>query len=399
MGPPLKCAAATKRLVTRHYLDGRYVRHYGKTAWVTSGAPVELLKALGFFVLYPENHGALCGARRAAEALCRESEAAGYSSDICSYARTDLGSLLSGRTPVGRLPRPDVLVCCTNICQTVLAWYRVLSDHFNAPLLVVDTPFLYAEAPPHAKAYVLAQIEAMVEPLERIAGRSLNQDRLKRTVKYSRDAAELWNRITEMGRRKPAPLTAFDQFIHMAPIVEMRGDSRTVDFYAAMLRELEERARLGIGAVQRERARLVWDNLPVWHQLRFLSEFFAEKGAAVVAATYTKAWGELAPLLQESQPFEAMADTYLHVLLNRGTGSKLDTIRALVKEFDADGVVFHSDRSCKPYSIGQMGQRDSVVRQDGIPALLLEADHNDPRSWSRSQNINRLEAFMEVVAR
>ncbi|MEJ2369146.1 MAG: 2-hydroxyacyl-CoA dehydratase family protein, partial [Acidobacteriota bacterium] len=187
--------------------------------------------------------------------------------------------------------------------------------------------------------------------------------------------------------------------IHMAPIVEMRGDSRTVDFYAAMLRELEERARLGIGAVQRERARLVWDNLPVWHQLRFLSEFFAEKGAAVVAATYTKAWGELAPLLQESQPFEAMADTYLHVLLNRGTGSKLDTIRALVKEFDADGVVFHSDRSCKPYSIGQMGQRDSVVRQDGIPALLLEADHNDPRSWSRSQNINRLEAFMEVVAR
>ena len=108
-----------------HYLEGRYASGVRPVAWVTSGAPVEILVALGYFLVYPENHAALCGARRRAQGLSEAAEQEGYSRDLCSYARTDLGSVLSGETPVGRLPPPDLLVCCTNICQTVLAWYRV----------------------------------------------------------------------------------------------------------------------------------------------------------------------------------------------------------------------------------------------------------------------------------
>ena len=92
-----------------------------------------------------------------------------------------------------------------------------------------------------------------------------------------------------------------------------------------------------------------------------------------------------------------MARTYLSPLLNRGTGDKLATMKRMIADYSLDGAILHSDRSCKPYSIGQMDQRDRLIQESGVPALLLEADHNDPRSFSQEQVANRLAAFMEML--
>ncbi|MDE3088836.1 MAG: 2-hydroxyacyl-CoA dehydratase [Chloroflexota bacterium] len=397
LAPPLKISPRTKELIARHYLEGRYANLHRKVAWVTSGAPVELLKALDFYVLYPENHAALCGTARVVEDLATEAERAGYSSDICSYARTDIGAMLSGKTPVGRLPKPDVLFACTNICQTVLWWYRVLAHHFNVPLIVIDTPFIYTQAADHAVEFVKRQLEEAIPIAERVAGKSLDERRLKATTRLSKLASELWLEIMARGKHRPAPISVFDQFIQMAPIVEMRGDAFTVDFYAAMLKEVDERIARGIGVVKEEKKRLLWDNLPIWYRLRYLGEFLGARGVAIVASTYTNAWGELASLIDPDRPLESGARTYLHPILNRGAGYKLATMKRMVVDYQLDGAILHSDRSCKPYSIGQVDQRDRLQREEDIPALLLEADHNDPRAFSEQQVANRLETFVEML--
>ncbi len=116
-----------------------------------------------------------------------------------------------------------------------------------------------------------------------------------------------------------------------------------------------------------------------------------------VASTYTNAWGELAPMIDARRPVESAARVYLHPILNRGAGHKLGIMAAMVREYHADGVILHSDRSCKPYSIGQIGQRERLSRELGVPALLLEADHSDPRSFSEQQVSNRLAAFVEML--
>jgi len=397
LAPPLETGPRLKELISRHYLKGRHAEGRRPVAWVTSGAPAEFLNALGFCIIYPENHGAVCGIRRVAEGLCGKAEDAGWSRDVCSYARTDIGAALSGETPVGKLPRPDLLLCCTNICQTVLYWYRVLGRHFQAPVVVIDTPFLYgAEAPEHAVDYVRRQIEEAVQVAQNVAGRDLTHQRLREVTRLSKQAIELWGEILSRGRAHPAPLTAFDEFIHLAPVVEMRGEAFTVDYYAAMLAALDERVKKGIGAVKKERRRLVWDNLPVWARVRWLSEKLAERGASLVASTYTNAWAELAPMVDPEKPVESAARVYLHPILNRGPGHKLEVMRRMVRDFGAHGVLLHSDRSCKPYSIGQMDQRERLAA-DGVPALLLEADHNDPRAFSEEQTATRLAAFLEVL--
>lgn len=396
LAPPLRIAPRGKELVARHWLEGRHTRR--KVAWITSAAPVELLHALGFFTVYPENHGAICGAARVAVDLSAEAENAGYSRDLCSYARTDLGSLFSGRTPVGRLPRPDVLLACTNICQTVLFWYRVLAQELRIPLVLIDTPFVYFEtAPDHAVAYVTRQIEAAVPTLETIAGRALDLRRLRRIGKLSRDAAHLWMEVMRRNAHRPAPISVVDQFTLMAPVVELRGEAATVDFYAAMLKEVDQRIASGVSAVRDERHRLLWDNLPIWYRLRDVAEMFGAGGAALVASTYSNAWGELADLIDPDEPIVSLARTYLVPILNRGAGHKLRLMQTMVEAYSLDGAVLHSDRSCKPYSIGQLDQRDRLARAMGVPALLLEADHNDSRCYAEAQVANRVAAFLETL--
>jgi benzoyl-CoA reductase/2-hydroxyglutaryl-CoA dehydratase subunit BcrC/BadD/HgdB len=306
--------------------------------------------------------------------------------------------MLSGKTPVGRLPTPDLLFACTNICQTILFWYRVLAHHYRVPLVLIDTPFVYYEtAPEHAVEYVKRQLEDAVPIAEKVAGRSLDEGKLRETGRLSKLASELWMEIMERNERRPAPISVIDQFTHMAPVVEMRGDAATVDFYAAMLEEVDARIAAGMGAVRGERKRLLWDNLPIWYQLRHVAELLGEHGIALVASTYTNAWGELADRIDIDEPFESMARTYLYPILNRGTGHKLAIMRSMIDKYSLDGVILHSDRSCKPYSIGQLDQRDRLVNAYHTPALLLEADHNDARCYSEEQVANRLAAFVEIL--
>lgn len=397
LAPPLNISPWTKELIARHYLEGRYAHLRRKVAWVTSGAPIEFLKALDYYVLYPENHGALCGTMRVVEDLAGEAESAGYSRDLCSYARTDIGAALSGRTPVGRLPRPDLLLACTNICQTVLFWYRALARYFGAPLVLIDTPFVYTHVAEHSLEFVKRQIEDAIQIAERVAGRSLQATRLEQVAYLSRQAAQLWLEIIQRCRHRPAPISVFDQFIQMAPVVEMRGEAYTVDFYAAMLREVDERIARGVGVVKNERKRLLWDNLPIWYRLRYLAEYLGRGGIAIVASTYTHAWGELADLIDARDPIEGMARAYIYPILNRGAGDKLAKMKSMIESYQLDGVILHSDRSCKPYSMGQIDQRDRLMGECGVPALLLEADHNDPRAFSEGQVASRLDAFIEML--
>ncbi len=396
LNPPLKSGVLLKEIMAKHYLEGRFVEGVKKVAWVTSGAPVEPLRALGYFVVYPENHAALCGARKVAVQISEEAEKEGFSVDLCSYARTDIGSALSGKTPVGKIPKPDLLVACTNICQTVLYWFKTLSFYFKVPLVIIDTPFIFDDMEEHQIQYVKKQIEEMIITAERVAKKTLPFKKMRKVISDSKEAAELWLEIIYRGKFKPSPITAFDTFVHMAPIVGLRGEEIATIYYRKLLKEIDERIKNGIGAIKNERKRILWDNLPVWFRLNWLSRYLATKGANIVTSTYTLQWGELAPMIDIERPLESAAKIYLYPLLNRSARYKLATMKKMVKEFQIDGVLLHSDKSCKPYSLGQIDERN-LLAQEGIPAVLIDADHNDSRVYSEEQVRNRLDAFLEIL--
>ena len=394
-GPPLESVRKLRELMSLHYLKGRHADGAVPVAWVTSGFPIEVLRPLGFHAVYPENHAALCGVQRIVPELSDAAEKEGYSRDLCSYARTDLGSVLTGRTPVGRLPRPDLLACCTNICQTVLYWYRALAAHFRVPLVLVDTPFVYGDGRPHHLGYVRDQLQEFVEVAERVAGRKVDPGELARATALAREGTDLWGQCLAFGKARPAPWTGIDGFFHMAPIVALRGTEECNAYYRLLRDELDDRVRRGIGGIREERHRLLWDNLPVWFAVRELSTLLAERGFNFVCTSYTNAWAEAGSQVDPADPLGSAALAYSHIILNQDLRNRMGILRRLASEYRVDGAVLHSDRSCKPYSIGQVDLKEELSRELSIRVLLLEADHGDARAYAAEQGENRLVAFME----
>lgn len=398
LNPPLKSTARMAELLSRQYLKGRCTDGVRKVAWHSSGAPIEILQALDFFLYTPDNHAALCGARKLGVTYSEVAENRGYAREICSYVRTDLGSYFSGETPVGRIPKPDLIVVSNNICQTVLNWYQAMGRYLDVPVFLIDTPFLYDDAEPHQIEYVRQQLEELIPVAERISGRNLSMKRLEEVAGLGKRCSDLWLEVLHRARAKPAPITGFDAFILMGPVVALRGEPETVQLYEQVLEEIDDRIQAGIGAVKTEKYRILWDNLPIWHNLSWMSRQLASLGIAVVISNYTYQWGEPAKYIDPGNPMESAARAYLHAVLNRSSGYKLQQMKEMIEDFSLDGVLLHSDRSCKPYSLGQMDQAANLLNEIGVPSLILEADHNDARIFSEEQTKTRLQAFSEMMA-
>ena len=393
----LRASRKMKELMSLYYMGAKMAEgSEKKIAWITSGGPVEFLIAADVIPIYPENHGAMLGASRMSVELCEVAEGLGYSRDLCSYARGDIGSVLTKKSPIpGGLPKPDFLLACNNICGTVLKWYQALSRIFQVPLFFIDTPFIHHRLVPESLLYVRRQFQEFIPFLESITGKKFDRDRLLEVVKSSGEAAILWKEALAQCAHRPSPMSCFDAFINMAPIVTLRGTKEVVDFYREMKSELQERIALGISAVPGEQYRLLWDNIPIWYKMRELSDLFASFGACLVADTYTSAW--VFEGIETDDPLEGLARAYTHVYINISIDLMAERILELIRRFSADGMIIHSNRSCKPYSLGQYDIQRMILEKTGIPSLVLEADMTDARVYSDAQIKTRVEAFMETL--
>ncbi len=394
----IKSVKRMKEIMTNYYIDAKTAaQNNKKVGWITSGGPVEPLLVMDVIPVYPENHGAMIGASKMGVQLCEKSEEMGYCRDLCSYARSDIAAAPINGGPIGGLPKPDFLICCNNICGTVLKWYEVQARYFKVPLFIFDTPFCHKEITQEAKDYVGAQIVEYITFLEEHCGKKFDYDKAKEVGKLSIEGQRLWQAVLDTTMHKPAPMSAFDAFFHLALIVTLRGTQIAVDYYTELLQEMKERNAHGISAIPNEKYRLLWDNLPVWYKTKWLSETFASHDACLVADTYTTAWCRQLDYLDENDFLKSMIEGYTAIYLNIGVDQMADAVIGMVDKYDVDGLVMHSNRSCKPYSLGQYDIQRIVQKKRNIPSLIIEADMLDERNFSESQILTRIEAFMEII--
>ena len=387
-----------KELMTNYYIEAKTTRQK-PIAWVTSGAPVEFLYAMDVLPIYPENYAAMCAASHQSVELMEAAEAAGFSQDICAYARTDFGADILQGGPAAGLPAPHFLLCSTNICKTVIKWYEVVARKYDVPLFIVDTPFLHDGLSRALIDYTISQFKDLEHFLADFLKRPFDHDRLIEVLSLSRDASMYWRKMLYLCKTIPAPINSLDSFIHLGPIVTLRGTRECVDYYKFLYEEVAERARKKIGSIPDEKYRVLWDNLPVWFKMSRLGKFFEEKSCALVVTTYANSWGGLDDYKEDptGDVYTAIASAYLNVYINLGFKERIKYLAQLIEEFSLTGFIMHSNRSCKPYSVGMYRLQEELSKLTGKPGVVIEADQNDPRVYSDAQVETRLEAFIESM--
>ncbi|MCX7704599.1 MAG: 2-hydroxyacyl-CoA dehydratase family protein, partial [Planctomycetota bacterium] len=243
---------------------------------------------------------------------------------------------------------------------------------------------------------IAAQMKSLVPTLEQVSGVKFDIDRLRETVKLSRECSKLWREVLETASAVPSPLTFFDGCIHMGPAVVLRGTEHANNYYRELLKELKERVKNRVGAIENEKFRLYWEGMPVWGKLRELSELFWDLKCCVVASTYCNSW--IFEQLEPKEPFESMARAYTELFIVRDDDWKEKYIERMVNLFKLDGIIYHDSKTCPNNTNSRHGMPQRLREKIGIPFVVISGDLNDLRLYSEEQARTQIEAFVEQLS-
>lgn len=168
-----------------------------------------------------------------------------------------------------------------------------------------------------------------------------------------------------------------------------------------MYREAKARVDAGIGALEQENYRLMFEGIPFWYNLRFFANL-ERWGAIIVYEPYTYAFSKyMNPNVTKEmvlkQPVEAMSELLLSFWYIYDLETRVKKFKETVDEWNIDGVILHNNMSCRPNSCGLYDLKRKLGDDYDIPCLIIDADMNDPRKLNETQVLNKIESFIEIL--
>ncbi|HEX8729406.1 MAG TPA: 2-hydroxyacyl-CoA dehydratase family protein [Ktedonobacterales bacterium] len=412
----LDARAAGQRLVNEWLHNVHTATERGQpVAYVfVMGNAIEILRVFGFELVFPEINSLQTGVRKAAPDFLARAEDFGFSPDVCSYVKADVGLMLSDmQHPSGaRIPRPDIAIA-SSLCNVYIKWAEIWERHFGASTFVLDIPGKrYASWRPIPgspqydadKRWVQGQLEDLIAQCERITGQKFDPDKLAEVEANVNEMVRLWVEILKLNQSRPAPYNSMlDGLTYIGVLNAWRGTPEGVAYMRLLRDEVAAKVARGEGRVKNERYRLIFSGTPCYVNMRRMVELFETHGGVFAASDYlTYAAGGLDSsglFYDPTRPLESLAEvtTLASQLGLSNHFFSHHTLAQQVKEYNADGIVYHGIKSCRTVATSMADNREYVTSRYGLPTLYIESDLIDLRYWSDAQIKNRVDAFFEVL--
>ncbi len=371
----------------------------------------ELIMCFDMLNNLPEINAINNGMRKKSGLMIMQAEKMGHSEDVCTYVKADIGSMSKGNiAPNGKpMPAPDLLLLSYTGCFTFMKWFELLRHEYGCETAMLHVPYegdgIITQ---NMRDYVVKQIKEVIIPaLEKVSGVKFDIDRLRENLRNSAKAEDDFVWVLESAKNKPSPIDAyFGGVYYIGPIfTAFRGTVDAVNYYRLLRNEIEQRIADGKGPItpdgdmKDERYRLVVEGPPNWTNFREFWKMFYDDGAVVVASTYTKVGGvyDLGFRHDPDNPIETLADYCLGCYTNRNLSQRVDMLEKYVNEYQADGLLINSIKSCNSFSAGQLLMMQEVEKRTGKPGAFIETDLVDPRYFSAANVKNRLESYFQMI--
>ncbi|KAI93795.1 benzoyl-CoA reductase [Rhodomicrobium udaipurense JA643] len=403
-----------KEMIARNYeaITSKHETGRKVSSTFVPGNLNELLLCFDIVNNLPEINAIQNGMRKLSGNYIMDAEKSGHSEDVCTYVKADIGMMGAGNiAPNGKpFPKPDVLLLSYTGCYTFMKWFELLREEYKCPTLMLHVPY---EGDGHStknmRDYIVKQLKEVIIPgLEQVSGIKFDIDRLREALRNSAKAEDNLVWVLESGKHKPSPIDAyFGGVYYIGPIfTAFRGTPDAIAYYDALRTEVQARIDTRQGPItpdgsnfNDQRYRLVVEGPPNWTHFREFWKMFSDEGAVVVASSYTKVGGmyDLGFRHDADNPLETLADYCLGCYTNRNLPTRVDILAKYIEEYEADGLLINSIKSCNSFSAGQLMMMNEVERRTGKPGAFIETDLVDPRYFSAANVKNRLESYFQMI--
>jgi benzoyl-CoA reductase subunit B len=376
------------------------------------GNLTELILSFDMLPVYPEINALQSGMRKKSAEYIREAEKIGFSEDVCTYVKCDIGMMLNGNIgPTGeKLPEPDLLLLSYTGCFTFMKWFENLERLYpGVPVAMLHTPYQEdGKITQDQLDYMVKQLTTEVIPkMEKVSGRKFDMERLSKMLEKSAKSEDLLVKVLESAKNKPSPIDAyFAGVYYIGPLfTAFRGTDAAVNYYTELYNEVQERMRLGLGPItpegelKEEKFRLVVEGPPNWTNFREFWKIFYDMGAVIVASSYTKVGGvyDLGFRHDPFHPLESLSAYCMGCYTNMNLPQRVNLLADYVREYQADGFLINSIKSCNSFSAGQLMIMREIEQRAGVPVGFIESDLVDPRYFSYANIKNRLESYFQML--
>jgi len=319
----------------------------------------------------------------------------------CGMVKSRVG-LLS----LGLIPKPDLAITSGYVCETSPKVNEILEQIYKIPACSVDAmeDRELREYPDASRAIAFAakSMRHACKRIERETGFGITDEMLWRVLESRKTLDDAVGRLQELIRfADPLPLGSTHLNLLLAlNCISFTGNelSEAVEVVRTLHEELLERNRAGIGATPRGAPRVL--GIFPHHHSDPRWEYQANKAGLAIVAFDFQAASELAgsreAIMNPDDPYEVIVQN-LHGSFTQPLGGRIIIVLDFCRRLGIDGVLNHYHLGCR-YVVGDaMLLRDAIVKELGIPVLMVEWDNFDPRSYNHEQYEAKLETFRAMI--
>jgi benzoyl-CoA reductase/2-hydroxyglutaryl-CoA dehydratase subunit BcrC/BadD/HgdB len=314
----------------------------------------------------------------------------GLAPEICSAHRG-----LAGAYGLGTLPRPDVVLWSSLMCDNTAKSGELLMELNHAPGFFLDHPF---EPSSLELDYLIDELKSLIAFLEEHTGRKMDWGKLSEIVGRMDRQIQLTREINRLRMSVPSPFPPQRFFELLMNHYLFPGQIEAIEYLETLKEEMQALVDAGKGVLQVERFRLMSLLVPPLYSLRFLGSIPQEYGAVSVVEPLFSLWSE--GRLDPSRPLESIAQKlfmFPEMCMFGGMDERI--VKATVdiaRDYRVDGAVCYAHLGCRQGN-GVIKVMKDGLNAIGVPVLIIDCDILDSTITSEEEIKTKMEQFIELL--
>ena len=325
-------------------------------------------------------------------------EAAGLKPGLahCAFNQIDIGSVTTGV-----MPPPAMAVDYRYFCDQGPEATELIHYLFDCPIAYIDyCPDLdrhkLSETPVRNIKYFAGELKRAFDKFGDVMGYEVTDEHKRETL--AQNGAywmTLQGLLAILRTSDPQPIGLPELSLLTFSTFCIPDKDKVIEIVAMFTEEAKERVAKGKGVVKKGAPR-VYILLPSMVDPT-VNSMIQNLGLAVPAQLHIPLVAQEMTPVESTTPEEQMAEFALKRMVFKGSASMIEYIKTVCEDWNLDGAIMSYQFSCRPITTIALMTKEKIMKELGIPVLVLEMDVLDPRDYSAGQLKTRVETFAELL--